>query len=407
METNTVLDSFKEYLNDRLKSPYYASALAVWVITNRVFVFGVFNFSEDISLQIRILWARQQFIDTHPWGIGWIDSFSENLFFCLIAGFLTMMFLNLLTTAGKYFYHHVNNVSVKLLYSLKPSDWVSAKSHETLMDERDRLRSDIRSYQDQSEEIRTLKSNKGLAEEEAFDRQLKFEENIRAYDELKDRFDLLNNEHEKLKKTSIININNNGLKHDEIDRFSLLEKKLNAIDENEHVVQLSQDIFSKILSSWVAELLKKIIPEVQKFNKFFTGSKHNVAIINVGQSIDFVDEPATKIINRLIDEFERGKAYLNNSDAIIKFDARYGTLKRGGLKTFGCNYGIELKFTQYKYEVYVDDFVQDTDSRTRRVLFERLLTKPITEEEIAQITSEFSLSILEHVEYYSTKNGLI
>lgn len=190
-------------------------------------------------------------------------------------------------------------------------------------------------------------------------------------------------------------------------RIKMLEKRFDAIDKNEEVVFLNQDIFYNILNSWLASLINETITQVQKFNKFFTGTKHNLSIINVGESIDFVDEPGIELVGKLLDNFIRGKSNLSSNEAIVKLDTRFGTLKKGGLKTFGCNYSLEIKFTQIKYEIYIDEFIRNTDSRTRKKLFERLLTLPLSNEENIQIASQLASNIYEHIEYYSTKNGLI
>lgn len=190
-------------------------------------------------------------------------------------------------------------------------------------------------------------------------------------------------------------------------RIKMLEKRFDAIDKNEEVVFLNQDIFYNILNSWLASLINETITQVQKFNKFFTGTKHNLSIINVGESIDFVDEPGIELVGKLLDCFIRGKSNLSSNEATVKLDTRFGTLKKGGLKTFGCNYSLEVKFTQIKYEIYIDEFIRNTDSRTRKKLFERLLTLPLSNEENIQIASQLASNIYEHIEYYSTKNGLI
>lgn len=52
-------------------------------------------------------------------------------------------------------------------------------------------------------------------------------------------------------------------------KIALLEKELEAIDPNDEVkIRLNADFFSQMLNTWVGDLIKKAIPEIQKFNKF-------------------------------------------------------------------------------------------------------------------------------------------
>ena len=61
MDTDEIKDSVKSYIDTRLRNPYFASVFAVWIVTNRVIVFGLFNFDAKLTLQQRIDWVYQQF----------------------------------------------------------------------------------------------------------------------------------------------------------------------------------------------------------------------------------------------------------------------------------------------------------------------------------------------------------
>lgn len=100
----------------------------------------------------------------------------------------------------------------------------------------------------------------------------------------------------------------------------------------------------------------------------------------------------------------------NKSDAVslgtsLVFNTLYGTLIKGGLKTFGCNYSIEIKFDQIKYEVYVDEF-SENNLRKQTKLYERLLHNPLTESEMTGIVNKLTNAIYEHIDYNTKKNGL-
>ncbi len=189
-------------------------------------------------------------------------------------------------------------------------------------------------------------------------------------------------------------------------KISLLEKELERVDPNEEVkVQLNAVYIKEVLHAWVGDLIKKTVPAVQKFNKFFTGTHHNVGIQEMGVYVQFVNEPADELMNKLIAEFEAGKERFQRHETRITLDTFYGTLIKGGLKTFGCNYGLEIKFNLIKYEVFVDEF-SENNQRKRTKLFERLLHKPLTKTEMSEIVTKLTDAIFEHIDFNTKKNGL-
>lgn len=194
---------------------------------------------------------------------------------------------------------------------------------------------------------------------------------------------------------------------DDIDKkISLLERELERVDPNEEVkVQFNAGYLDEILHSWVGALIKKAIPAVQKFNKFFTGTNHSLNIQGIHSFVQFVNEPADSVMEKLFVEFERDKNRPNPHNATIALQTFYGTLIKGGLKTFGCNYGFEIKFDLIKYEVFVDEFTEG-NQRKQVKLFERLLHKPLTEPEISEVITKLTDAIFEHIDFNTKKNGL-
>lgn len=194
---------------------------------------------------------------------------------------------------------------------------------------------------------------------------------------------------------------------DDIDKkISLLERELERVDPNEEVkVQLSANYINDILHTWVGALIKKAVPSIQKFNKFFTGTRHNIGIQNMGAYVQFINEPADELMDKLIAEFEAGKDRFQRHEARISLNTFYGTLIKGGLKTFGCNYGFEIKFDLIKYEVFVDEFTEG-NQRKQAKLFERLLHKPLTEPEMSEVVTKLTDAIFEHIDFNTKKNGL-
>ncbi|MCU0417111.1 MAG: Fic family protein [Cytophagaceae bacterium] len=189
-------------------------------------------------------------------------------------------------------------------------------------------------------------------------------------------------------------------------KIALLEKELESVDPNEEVkVQFSKEYLSEKLNTWMYDLIKKSIPEIQKFNKFFNGTRHHISLNNFGVYVQFVNETADEVFEKLITGFENNTSNFRLHDVIFTFYTSYGTLIKGGLKTFGCNYSFEIKFDQIKYEVFVDEFTEGSQ-RVQTKLFERLLHKPITEGEMTDIVGKLTNAIYDHIDFYTKKNGL-
>lgn len=194
---------------------------------------------------------------------------------------------------------------------------------------------------------------------------------------------------------------------DDLDKkISLLEKELEAIDSNDEVkVRFNKEYFEEVFKTWFSDLLHKVIPAVQKFNKLFTGTEHSINLASGYSFTQFINESAAEVIDKLYASFNTSTGQFVTHDSKTSFYASYGTLIKGGLKTFGCNYGFEIKFNLIKYEVFVDEFV-DGNGRKQVKLFERLLHKPLTSEDMDLITTKLTDAIYEHIDFYTKKEGL-
>jgi len=190
-------------------------------------------------------------------------------------------------------------------------------------------------------------------------------------------------------------------------RLAMLEKELEAVDPNEEVkLRYSKEVFVDIFYSWVRNLIKASVPEIQKFNRFFTGMSHYIQLANGFSSTQFTNETPDEIIEKLENQFVGNKNHFQEFESLSRINTQYGTLIKGGLKTFGCNYSIEIKFYTIKYEVFVDEFVEEGKARNQVMLFERLLHKPLTETEIQLVVKYLTDAIFEHIDYNTKIKGL-
>ena len=191
-------------------------------------------------------------------------------------------------------------------------------------------------------------------------------------------------------------------------KISLLEKNLESIDSNNEIkLQLSHDVFLKIYKSWLQDLLFTSIPLVQKFNRFFTNSNHYVSISSNTAYVQFVNDSPSNIIEQIDEQIGKNlsKSRLN-LDFTVSLSTFYGTFIKGGINTFGCNYGFQIEFDLNKYRVLVDIFSEE-EQREKIVISEKLLHEPLTPFEIQKVISVLGNSIYDHISYYTKKNGIL
>lgn len=194
-------------------------------------------------------------------------------------------------------------------------------------------------------------------------------------------------------------------------KITLLEKELENVSADDSInIQLSEEILLQLLDSWIFDLLKKLVLTTQKFTKFFVGaSNHNIQINNLGSNIvaiNFTNEQADQIIKDLKQQLIKEIKRINYQGEIdIHFQTFYGTFKKAGLKTFGCNYGFNIKFDFTKYEIFMDEF-DEGRRKNIQIIEPRLLHKPLTSLESDLIASKLGEAIYNHIDYYTKDIGL-
>ncbi|MFM9951164.1 MAG: Fic family protein [Saprospiraceae bacterium] len=193
---------------------------------------------------------------------------------------------------------------------------------------------------------------------------------------------------------------------DDLDKqLALLDRELQAYDPEEVVkVKFNSAFFFEIYQSWLGELFKKTIPLVQKFNRFFKDPRHHIFISDGVGGVYFADELADDIIQNLLKECKENETKIQPNTCRVDFDASYGIFIKGGLKTFGCNYGFQIKFDLIKYEIFIDEFSEN--QRKHQKYLEKLLHKPLADDEIEEIAKLLSQAIYMHIDYHTRKNGI-
>jgi Fic family protein len=188
-------------------------------------------------------------------------------------------------------------------------------------------------------------------------------------------------------------------------KISLLHRQLETIpSEDEVQLKLSKEVVQTMYSDWIFDLLSKMVSTIKKFNSFFLDPEHSINIFS--SFIPFVNQSEQEIfekVNEAILNIDNSLNYPNSRIAIRTF---YGAFRKGGLNTFGCNYGLEIKFDTVKYEVFIDEFSEDQD-KTPLLKYTRLLHKPLLASETDELVKEFGVTIYTHIETNSRKKGII
>ncbi|PCJ28083.1 MAG: hypothetical protein COA97_02065 [Flavobacteriales bacterium] len=132
-----IKESTKTFVDDRLKNPYITTVIAIWIFTNRVLVYGVFNFSDDKNFDEKIKWISQHLnkFEIAGYNIGFIGG----VVYALIIGIGSMMFFNLATGFGKAMYKFINKTSIKMIRSVEPSKWINIKEFDKVYSENEEL----------------------------------------------------------------------------------------------------------------------------------------------------------------------------------------------------------------------------------------------------------------------------
>ncbi|MDO9186858.1 MAG: hypothetical protein Q7W13_12670 [Bacteroidia bacterium] len=143
MEAEKVLDSIKDWLRNRLENPYFASVLAVWLYTNRIEVFGLFNFNEGQTIQERLLWMQQRFANKEvwlfnftlfDWHFKWaaFTGFSGIIWYSFIVGAVMMLFFKYALAFSEVIYEKIGQYAVSIRVWNKPLKWVSLEKFEIM-----------------------------------------------------------------------------------------------------------------------------------------------------------------------------------------------------------------------------------------------------------------------------------
>jgi ATP-dependent DNA helicase RecG len=178
-------------------------------------------------------------------------------------------------------------------------------------------------------------------------------------------------------------------------KLKVLDKELEEFDPEEELkLQFNKDLFLVIFDGWFSDLLNEVLQVIQKFNRYFVNPGHYVNLPQPLGGLKFVDDDVREFIVKLREQINRQASQLMNYEATANISTFYGSFRKAGLDTFGCNYAIEMKFSQDWYEVFMDDEVMQ---RNRKLLYKRQYHKVVTKQEIQFIAKKFGEVIFQHI----------
>jgi len=146
-----IKDSIKSWFSDRLKSPYFASVAFVWIMVNRVAIFGIFNFEDNQTVDERVTWVQSQLAHAGFWKF---RGFEGTILLAFVFGLLTMLAYEYLKLMGIVVFHSAAKQTSKIKAGLSPSDWLSKREMDKLILEH---KAEITSFEDRNNITASLK----------------------------------------------------------------------------------------------------------------------------------------------------------------------------------------------------------------------------------------------------------
>lgn len=188
---------------------------------------------------------------------------------------------------------------------------------------------------------------------------------------------------------------------DDLDkRLQLIDAQLANVDPKDEIQRVrGAETTRSLLEEWGYDLLQQAIPVAQKFNRFFLNTQHDLALVDGGAYVKFVDEASEEVIANLKDSITQKSEQLERASELHLW-LRFGSFRKAIRKPFGCNYGISIKFDDtHQYEILVDVF-HTSGGRHQEPLIKRFYHQRVTKSEQQDIVQRMGRQIADHIEHF-------
>jgi len=186
-------------------------------------------------------------------------------------------------------------------------------------------------------------------------------------------------------------------------RLELLEKELEAVDKDQELQKnFSAEVLWEIYDGWFSKLATKVIPLVQKYNRFFIETHHN---LNFDTWLRFKDESPEQLLSELSAEVKKRDSRLDSHhNTYMEISFSFSNFKKGGLKAFSSHCSVNVSFSQTSYKLELDMF--NGHSGEKKLFKEALFHKPLSDAEIETIATDLAESVYAHIDYKTKELGL-
>jgi hypothetical protein len=190
------------------------------------------------------------------------------------------------------------------------------------------------------------------------------------------------------------------------EKLMLIEKELGIIDPNETIhEEFNENVFFNIFDSWLSDLMRKLLPVGQHFNKYFREMHHHIFVYNGIGAVKFKDNASEEIITLLREECVKNRNKIGqNSKVELKFS--FEKLRQGGLKRIQIASSFKIEFGEDGYKVLMDEFSEGTTLPDVPQFEQRLLHKPITEKESDDFAKKVMDTLRDELDYFTKKQGI-
>ncbi len=172
-----------------------------------------------------------------------------------------------------------------------------------------------------------------------------------------------------------------------------LENELEMLGDDKVIETFEKELFFEMYNGWLGQVVKEFVSVVQRFNKYFTKPRHTL-MMNSSGWVSFINESPNSIIKNHKEACLKNSVNIQPNHAKLDINTSYGSLIKGGLDTFGCNYSIQIRFLDNWYEIYMTE----KPGENKQILqYKRLYHQQITKTEAEALALKFGDLIYEHI----------